>query len=53
MTVGELPHFNPSVPRVQKIEIRNLTINRLLIVKFVKNMVYLGAYYSERQGLMG
>ena len=45
--------FNPLVPRVQKIKILNLTLNRLLIVKFVKKMVYLGAHYSERQGLMG
>ena len=45
--------FNPLVPRVQKIKIRKLTLNRLLVVKFVKKMVYLGAHYSGRQGLMG
>ena len=41
------------VPRVQKIKIRNSTLNRLPIVQFVKKIVYLGAHYSERQGLMG
>ena len=46
-------NLNPLVPREQKIKIRNLTLNRLLIVEFVKKMVYLGAHYSERQGLMG
>ena len=45
--------FNPLVRRVQKIKIRNLSINQLLIVEFVKKMGYLGAHYSERQGLMG
>ena len=45
--------FNPLVPRVQEIKIRNLTLNRLLVVEFVKKMVQLGAHYSERQGLMG
>ena len=47
--------INPSVPRVwvQEIKIRKLTLNRLLNVEFVKKMVYLGAHYSERQGLMG
>ena len=45
--------FNPLVPRVQKIEIRNLTLNRLLIIEFLKKMLDLGAHYSERQGLMG
>ena len=45
--------FNPLVPRVEKIKIRKLTLNRLLAVEFVKKMVYLGAHYSERQGLMG
>ena len=39
--------FNPLVPRVQKIKIRNLTLNRLLIVEFVKIIIYLGAHYSE------
>ena len=34
--------FNPLVPRVQKIKIRNITLNRLIIVEFVKKMVYLG-----------
>ena len=43
--------INPLVPRVQKI-ICNLTLNRLLVIEFVKKMVYLGAHYSERQGLM-
>ena len=38
---------------VQKIKIHNFTLSRLLIVKFVKKMVYLGAHYSERQELMG
>ena len=38
---------------VQKIKIRNLTLNRQLVVEFVKKMVYLGAHYSERQGRMG
>ena len=52
---GHLRHWwvNPLVPRVQKIKIRNFTLNRLLVVAFVKKMVYLGAHYSERQGLMG
>ena len=45
--------INPLVPRVQKIKIRNSTLNRLLIVEFVKKMSYFGAHYSERQGLMG
>ena len=45
--------LNPLVPRVQKIKICNLTLNRILIVEFVKKMVYLGAQYSEREGLMG
>ena len=36
-----------------KNKICNLTLNRLLIVEFVKKMGYLGAHYSERQGLMG
>ena len=44
--------FNPLVPRVQEIKIRNSTLNRLLIVEFVKKMVYLGAPYSERQELI-
>ena len=47
------PPFNPLVPRVQKIKIHNLTLNQLPIIEFVKKMVYLGAHYSERQGLMG
>ena len=46
-------NINPLVPRVQKIKIRNFTLNRLLVVEFVKKVVYLGAHYSERQGLMG
>ena len=41
---------NPLVPRVQNIKIHNLTLNRLLIVEFLKKI---GAHYSERQGLMG
>ena len=45
--------FNPLVLRVQKIKIRYLTLNRLLIVEIAKKIVYLGAHYSERQGLMG
>ena len=46
--------FNPLVPRVQKNKIRNFTLNRLLVVvEFIKKMVYLGAHYSQRQGLMG
>ena len=45
--------FNPLVPRVQKIKIRNLTLNRLLIIEFGKKLVYLNAHYSEGQGLMG
>ena len=45
-------HFNPLVPRVQKIKIRALTLNRLSIVEFVKKMVYLGAHYRGPQGLM-
>ena len=36
---------------MQKIKIRNLTLNRLLIVEYVKKMVYLSAHNSERQGL--
>ena len=47
------PQINPLVPRVQKIKILNLTLKPLLIVEFVMKMVYLGAHYSERQGLMG
>ena len=39
--------FNPLVPRVQKIKIRKLALNQLLIVEFVKKMVYLAAHYSE------
>ena len=35
---------------VQKIKILNITLNRILILEFVKKMVYLGAHYSERQG---
>ena len=45
--------INPLVPRVQKVKIRNLTLNQLLVVEFAKKMVYLGAHYSERQGVMG
>ena len=45
--------INPQVPRVQKIKIRNSTLKRFLIVEVVKKRVYLGAHYSERQGLMG
>ena len=42
------------LPRVLKIKIRNLTLNRLLNVEFVKKMfLHPGAHYSERQGLMG
>ena len=40
-------------PWMPKIKIRNLSLNRLLIVEFGKKMVYLGTYYSEHQGLMG
>ena len=32
----DMLRVNPLVPRVQKIKIRNLTLNRLLIVEFVK-----------------
>ena len=42
--------INPLVPGVQKIKIRTLALNRLLIFEFVKKMVHHGA---ERQGLMG
>ena len=45
--------LNPLVPRVQETKIRNLTLNRILFIEFVKKMVYLGAHYSERQGFMG
>ena len=48
-----MAHINPLVTSVQKIKMRNLTLNRLQIVEFVKKMVYLGAHYTERQGLMG
>ena len=41
------------MPRVQKIKIRYLTLNRLLIAESVKKMVHLGAHYSEHQGLTG
>ena len=51
--MGTCGSFNPLVPKMQKIKIRNLTLSRLLIVEFVKKMVYLGAHYSERQGLIG
>ena len=44
--------INPLVPRVPQ-KIRNLPLNRLLVVEFAKEMVFLGAHYSERQGLMG
>ena len=30
----------------------NLTLYRLLVIEFVKKMVYLGTHYGERQGLM-
>ena len=36
-----------------KKKILNLSLNRLWIVEFVKKMVYVGAHYSERQGLLG
>ena len=39
------------MPRVPKIKISNLTLNRP--VEFVEENGYLGAQYSERQGLMG
>ena len=45
--------LNPLVPGVQKINVRNLTLNQLPIFEFAKKMVYLGAHYSERQGIMG
>ena len=48
---GSLSFINPLVPRVQKI-IRNLNLNRLLILEFVLKTVYHGAHYSERKGLM-
>ena len=35
--------INPLVPRAQKIKIRNLALNRLLIVEIVKKMVFLDA----------
>ena len=38
--------LNPLVPRVQKIKIRDLTLNRLLIIEFVKKTIYHGAHYS-------
>ena len=50
---AEVDPFNPLATRVQKIKIHNLTLNRLLIFKFVKKMAYLSARYSERRGLMG
>ena len=53
LEVPNCQNVNPLVPRVQKMKIRNLALNRLLIVEFVRKMVYLGAHYSERQGLMG
>ena len=52
ISLHTMNQMNPLVPRVQKIKIRNLTLNRLLIVELVKKMVYLGTHYSERQGLM-
>ena len=45
--------INPLVPGVQKIKIRNLSLNRLLIVEIVRKMAYLGAHYSEHQVPMG
>ena len=45
------PPFSALV--LQKIKIRNLTLDWLLIVEFAKKMVYLVAHYNERQGLMG
>ena len=51
--VDNLSH-HPLVPRVQKIKIRNLTLNPVSNRWICKeNMFYLGAHYSERQGLMG
>ena len=40
--IGIVCLFNPLVPRMQEIKIRNLNLNRLLIVEFVKNMIHLG-----------
>ena len=41
------------VPKIKKI-ILNFTLDRLIIVEFgIKKMFYLGAHYSELQGLMG
>ena len=45
--------INPLVPRVQKIKIRQLNVNWLLIANLATKSIYLNAHYSERQGLMG
>ena len=44
---------SPLVPGVQKIKIRNLSLNPLRIVEFVKKMVYFDTRYTEHQGPMG
>ena len=54
MRLYNLKRFNqPISSQGAKKKIHNLTLDRLLIVEFAKKMVYLGAHYSERQGLMG
>ena len=45
--------INPLVPRVQKIKIRKLTLNRLPIVEFVKKIVVLGSHYYWASGTNG
>ena len=50
--------FNPFVPGMQNINIRQFIISSLLIIGFVKSLSWLkasslDAHYSERQGLMG
>ena len=45
--------LNPLVPGTQNLKIRQLNINYLIIVCFIKRLGCLDAHYSECQGLMG
>ena len=45
--------FNPLVTEMQNIKIRQFIIDCLLLVCFVKRLVFLDVHNSERQGLMG
>ena len=46
-------YINPLVPRVEINNNLQFNFKSLLIVEFAEKMVYLGAHYNERQGLMG